>query len=74
MPEWKPVTCGVLGPILFVIFVNDLPKVFQNGCKLYNVVNNQQQVSELQADLNGAPKWAVDNESTFNESKCVVMH
>ena len=32
------------------------------------------QASALQAHLDRLSKWAAGNESTFNESKCVVMH
>ena len=49
--EWKRVACGipqgsVIGPILFVIFINDMPdevkynicKLSADDCKLYGVV------------------------------------
>ena len=50
--DWKNVTSGipqgsVLGPILFVIFINDMPdaiaccmKLYADDAKVYNRVNN----------------------------------
>ena len=51
--EWKRVACGIpqgsiLGPILFVIFINDMPDevkynictLFADDCKLYGTVSS----------------------------------
>jgi hypothetical protein len=51
--EWQPVTSGVpqgsiLGPLLFLMFINDLPDVivsstvalFADDCKIFKVIND----------------------------------
>ena len=61
--KWKEVLSGipqgsVLGPILFVVFINDMPeevkystsKLFADDCKLYVIVNSTDQ-NKLQQDL-----------------------
>ena len=81
---WKKVVSGipqgsVLGPILFVIFINDLPeevffnfcKMFADDCKLYGAVN---QVNLMQADLTNMERWSEKWQLPFNASKCKVMH
>ena len=62
--DWKSVISGVpqgsvLGPILFVIFINDMPKkvkkgfckLFADDCKLYGSVKKIEQ-NNLREDLN----------------------
>ena len=66
----KPVTSGVpqgsvLGPILFVMYINDLPdviqcfiKLFVDDSKLYRRVSKMDHVEILQSCLNRAVTWA----------------
>ena len=60
---WSTVTSGipqgsVLGPILFTIYINDLPDVIENMVKLfaddtkvYSTVNNKDARDSLQSDI-----------------------
>ena len=82
----KPVTSGVpqgsvLGPILFVIYINDLPeviqcfiKLFADDSKLYRRVSKMGHVEILQSCLNRAVTWADIWEMFFNLIKCHHLH
>ena len=84
--EWMPVTSGVpqgsvLGPLLFVIFINDLPEVCIAICKLYaddtklmSSVKRQEDMDNLQKDLDSLVDWSSKWQMSFNLDKCVVMH
>ena len=84
--EWNRVTSGVpqgsvLGPILFVVFVNDLPEVtsstaqmFADDTKLYRHVDTIEDQQHLQKDLDELVKWAETWKMKFNASKCKVLH
>ena len=69
---------SVLGPILFIIFINDLPdsvsstcKIFADDTKLYNFSKNS---VELQDDIDKLVKWSNTWQLFFNVDKCKVLH
>ena len=56
---------SVLGPILFIIYVNDLPGVvesltmlFADDTKLYRPVNDIEDREKLQGDINSLMRWS----------------
>ena len=82
---WQPVTSGVpqgsiLGPVLFLLYVNDLPdamsstaKMFANDTKVYRRINRREDCQNLQDDLNLLSNWSRIWLLNFNETKCVVL-
>ena len=82
----KKVTSGipqgsVLGPILFVVFINDLPdevssyiKIFADDTKIFRIIADINDSADLQADLNTLFEWSRKWQLEFNTSKCTVMH
>ena len=69
---------GILGPILFTIFINDLPdgikstcKIFADDTKIYNSTDNS---SDIQEDIEHLENWSNTWKLFFNVSKCKVMH
>ena len=83
---WRDVLSGipqgsVLGPILFVIFINDMPshvkhnmcKLFADDCKLYRDVK-QGEVNTVQMDLDNFEEWSKIWQQPFNAKKCKVLH
>jgi len=86
--SWKEVLSGVpqgsvLGPVLFVIFINDLEdavtatqivKMFADDTKVGQDVSEPGGCEELQSTLNKLWKWVIDWGMAFNVEKCHVMH
>ena len=84
--QWSPVTSGipqgsVLGPVLFLLYINDLPdvvnnlvKLFADDTKLYAVVNNEDDQTSLQNDIDSLIEWSDTWLLKFNRSKCKHLH
>lgn len=84
--NWSDVLSGipqgsVLGPVLFLLFINDLPKsidcnmlLYADDSKIYRSVCEQGSVNILQDDLNNALDWSSTWQLPFNMNKCKVLH
>ena len=83
--SWGKVMSGVpqgsvLGPTLFLIFVNDLPDVvksniimFADDTKLYLRSDTRDSVVQLQSDLSKMEEWAAKWQLRFHPEKCIVL-
>ena len=83
--EWSPVISGVpegsiLGPIMFLIYVNDIPNIITSTAKLvaddtkiYRQINKVEDSIAFQSDLTTFDRWADRWQVKFNPSKCEVM-
>lgn len=87
MSSWKPVTSGVpqgsvLGPVLFVLYINDLPSVIQSDSDLYlfaddtkifRIITGDTDTAQLQADLNSMSNWCDTWLLKLNPEKCKYL-
>lgn len=70
-----------LGPLLFLIYINDLPNVIQyskcllfaDDLKIYKSIENENDSNKLQADINNVYRWSVENDLFFNIKKCCFI-
>ena len=69
---------SILGPVLFTIFINDLPDNIDSECKIYaddtKIYNNSSNKETLQADLYTLQEWSNIWNLYFNVKKCKVVH
>jgi ribonucleases P/MRP protein subunit RPP40 len=84
--EWTDVISGVpqgsiLGPLLFVIYVNDLDVgidsklcKFADDTKLCRKITNVDDVQKLKTDLDTLLEWSEKWQMKFNYEKCSVIH
>ena len=70
----------VLGPILFLLHINDLPSVisskvrlFADDCLVYREIKSRQDQNDLQKDLNLLETWGSTWGMRFNAVKCNIM-
>ena len=82
-----PVSSGVphgtvLGPILFLIYINDLPdyiqhskiRLFADDSIIYRQIKTQNDCLKLQEDLEAAIQWEKDWLMSFHPDKCNIMN
>ena len=69
---------SILGPLLFTVFINDLPEGVQSVCKLFaddtKIFNISSNHDILQQDLNYLLDWSNIWDLHFNVEKCKVLH
>ena len=73
---------SVLGPILFVIYVNSLIDVVQDSDlflsaddnKLFKIIFNEEDTVSLQKDIDSMFYWTLNSLSLFHPNKCFTMH
>ena len=80
--SWCGVTSGVpqgsvLGPLLFIIFINNMPqglhhpcRLFANDTKVIATIRNTQDIIFLQNNIDRLSQWASTWELKFNHLKC----
>jgi len=72
---------SVLGPLLFLLFVNDLPDwiktnicMFADDTKIWTRISGIRNAESLQRDLDSLGSWSEQWLLRFNPEKCKVMH
>ena len=83
--EWKEVMSlipqgSVLGPILFVIFINDFPTkidapvyMFADDTKVYRSIKDEGDIERLQRDFDELDSWSRKFLLRFHPEKCMLM-
>ena len=81
----EPIVSGVpqgalLSPILFLLYINDLParlkstvKLFADDTKIYRTISSEEDAAKLQHDLNMLAAWSDTWHMNFNADKCAVV-
>ncbi|CAB3990923.1 Hypothetical predicted protein [Paramuricea clavata] len=84
---WSSVTSGlpqgsILGPMLFVLFINDLPDIipeksetalYADDTKTFRKITCEDDARQLQQTLTNLATWSNTNNMRFNELKCKVL-
>ena len=76
MPSY---TGSVLGSILFLIYINDMPFQVQNICKLFAddaklFCPITKETSRLQSVIESIYAWSEKWQLPFNVGKCKILH
>jgi ribonuclease P/MRP protein subunit RPP40 len=72
---------SVLGPTLFLVYINDLPSVvdcpmsiFADDTKIYQVIKTEDDKQRLQANIDAMRRWSLEWGMPFNDKKSAVVH
>ena len=69
----------VLGPLLFLIYINNLPncintgtkvRLFADDCIIYRAIKTEKDSEMLQKDLDELQKWESNWSMSFHSEKC----
>ena len=83
--KWHRVTSGipqgsVLGPVLFVIFINDMPEsvksdvfLYADDTKLFREINSESDADTIQEDLDHLYTWSEKWLLKFHPDKCKAL-
>ncbi len=86
LSDWTSVTSGipqgsVLGPILFILFINDLPQavncgveIYADDTKIFARASSKEEHDQLQRNIDEMYAWSELWQLTFHPDKCHVMH
>ena len=83
MARWRSVLSevpqgSVIGPLLFALFINDLPESVKSAVKLFaddvKLIGDANDLAGIQDDLDSISTWKNDWCMEFNSEKCTVMH
>ena len=87
--EWTNVLSSVvqgsvLGPILFIIYINDIDSCvsnyegfiskFADDTKIAKIVNSEAAATEMQTIINKLEQWSAQWGMPFNTNKCCIVH
>ena len=73
---------SILGPLFFVIFINDLPDVvcsnntialYADDSKIFRVIDCDEDLIYFQEDHDKLHQWSQRNRMDFNAKKCTIM-
>lgn len=70
----------ILSPLLFSLFINDLPNkikchilLFADDCKIFMAIKSFEDCMLLQSDLKTLSEWCIQNKLSLNTGKCTVV-